>query len=640
MIQSDTVTLTLENFGVVLSSLLFVEEAEICNEMRRYDITGPALEQCEHHFLRKLMVPGLSEKRPSVLRNDKVLLVEDNVDEHLGFVHFVRNDHVLISFDHKKLQALWERNLENVVLQFTVKRCDYQLLHRAIDVCSKEGLFLSGEEYFTAAKPVEVGRLNPTVRSTPAYCKLNDVQKQAVDDAVSPAAQRLRLIWGPPGTGKTTTLAAYIGEIVCRSDGAPVRVLVVTPSNAASDHITSLLKSMVQKPIHLLRVVAPGRQCKHVPDNIRQFTTPAHPTDDHDYGHRMATDEELGAARVVVVTLGTASRLYGCHPEWRCTHLVVDEAGQATEELLCAGLQLCDKRTTQQFILAGDPKQLGPIIHSPVAKRFHADVSPLSRLCDTPACQRSVLSKLIVNYRSHPTILSLVNVFYNDELKPCDPQNGKYRRVLTSGDKLRVRILHCDGAESKEADSPSLMNISEADKVLELVLELLRIGEQPSDIVVLTPYLKQAQKINAKIHYNHNHLHNVVRAVTIEAFQGNEAKNIILSCVRSQGTDCDVKSDIQRQLGFLQQPQRLNVAISRAIDRLWIVGNVKLLCRDPHWKRVFVRALEVDVAIENHSLTNRLEDMKRHIHSAASDLVGGAGDVLEGDQHAPITRLE
>ena len=132
---------------------------------------------------------------------------------------------------------------------------------------------------------------------------------------------------------------------------------------------------------------------------------------------------------------------------------------------------------------------------------------------------------------------------------------------------------------------------------------------------MLTPYLKQAKKINAMIHDHHNHLHHKVMAVTVEAFQGKEAKNIILSCVRSQGTDDDVNNDIKGHLGFLQQPRRLNVAISRAMDRLWIVGNVKLLCHDPHWKKVFQRAREKNVDIENHSLAELRTNMNHLIDS-------------------------
>jgi senataxin len=61
---------------------------------------------------------------------------------------------------------------------------------------------------------------------------------------------------------------------------------------------------------------------------------------------------------------------------------------------------------------------------------------------------------------------------------------------------------------------------------------------------------------------------------TVDAYQGREKDIIIISCVRgSQG----------RSLGFLNDYRRMNVAITRAKNFLWVVGNTRTLSNNENW---------------------------------------------------------
>ena len=81
-----------------------------------------------------------------------------------------------------------------------------------------------------------------------------------------------------------------------------------------------------------------------------------------------------------------------------------------------------------------------------------------------------------------------------------------------------------------------------------------------------------------------------IKISSVDSFQGGESDIIILSCVRSQ-----VKGAQNLQsLGFLSNLRRLNVALTRAKQALWIIGNpadkvrIEQLTEDPAAaKRIF-----------------------------------------------------
>ncbi len=62
---------------------------------------------------------------------------------------------------------------------------------------------------------------------------------------------------------------------------------------------------------------------------------------------------------------------------------------------------------------------------------------------------------------------------------------------------------------------------------------------------------------------------------TVDAYQGREKEIIIISCVRGSQ---------ERTLGFLNDYRRMNVAITRAKNFLWVVGNSRTLVRNKNWE--------------------------------------------------------
>jgi helicase MOV-10 len=153
------------------------------------------------------------------------------------------------------------------------------------------------------------------------------------------------------------------------------RILACAPSNSAADIIAERLSERLSVD-QLFRMYAPSRFKDQVPDKLRDYT---YTTSGHFSVPPMARMKRF---RAVVSTCVSAAVPYGIGmPRGHFTHIFVDEAGQATEpEVMIAVKTMADSKTN--LVLSGDPKQLGPIIRSAVARRLGLETSCLQRLMD------------------------------------------------------------------------------------------------------------------------------------------------------------------------------------------------------------------------------------------------------------------
>ena len=120
-------------------------------------------------------------------------------------------------------------------------------------------------------------------------------------------------------------------------------------------------------------------------------------------------------------------------------------------------------------------------------------------------------------------------------------------------------------------------NPGEVTLIAELVSNVLDGNEiDASGIAVISPYAKQVQRIRMELaSRNGYHPHaNSVRVGTVDSFQGQETDLVLISTVRSNPL---------QELGFLLDPRRLCVAITRARRGLIIVGDRSVLQSCRHW---------------------------------------------------------
>jgi len=71
---------------------------------------------------------------------------------------------------------------------------------------------------------------------------------------------------------------------------------------------------------------------------------------------------------------------------------------------------------------------------------------------------------------------------------------------------------------------------------------------------------------------------------SVETFQGQERKIIIISTVRSNPEFIGV--DLRYNLGFVKNPKRFNVSVTRAIALMIVVGSPKVLNSDVYWSKL------------------------------------------------------
>ncbi|XP_034452521.1 putative helicase mov-10-B.2 isoform X2 [Hippoglossus hippoglossus] len=580
--------------------LLFLEEHQMESDIKRYNI--PNNEREEHAVMsrdksnKKLLVldvPGVSENRPSVLRGDQLLVCpkgESGV-KYRGYVHSVELNKVKLGFSSDLLNRFFEGMRFSV--EFTLNRTSLRVQHRAAELAAEHSL----EELLFPAAPTQQQTELPDLSLFDRNLEKNPEQLRAVQHIVAGSSKPAPyLVFGPPGTGKTVTLVEAIKQI--EKTQASCHILACAPSNSAADLLCGKILDHVDN-FKVFRMYASSRDPKCVPEELQSCSNLV--GDCYDFPPK----EELMQYRVMVTTLVTAGRLVtGGIPSGHFTHVFVDEAGHAVETESLIPLAGLLHAQTGQVVLAGDPKQLGPILRSPFALKHGLGVSLLQRMMthfslyqkDEGELDRRFVTKLLCNYRSHPSILKIPNeLFYDSELL-CNADEilrnsyCNWPHLPKSGFPL---IFHgVTGVDEREASSPSFFNRAEVEVLMEYVKKLLETqGKKglatisPKDIGIIAPYRKQVQKIRQALNkvadkFKFRNM-DKLKVGSVEEFQGQERRVILVSTVRSSSSYTDF--DKQFNLGFVKNEKRFNVAITRAKALLIVLGNPRVLNTDPTW---------------------------------------------------------
>ncbi|KAK0496609.1 P-loop containing nucleoside triphosphate hydrolase protein [Armillaria luteobubalina] len=577
---------TTATYAQHFQTLVWLEEAQMTQDLDAYSMED--VEMKANYPKYELQVEGLAEGRPSVVVGDSILVRpvgQPNKAWFKGRVHNVAMSHVGLRFN----DAFNTYRGTKFEVRFVLNRLSFCRMHDALgNKSDPPRLLFPGSEHLTTERPVTsamLEELSPLNRDIGR----NKEQLETVAAILNqPRGSVPFIVFGPPGTGKTVTLVEAIEQLLKRDPNA--RILACTPSNSAADLITQ--KLMHLGPTAVFRMNSMSRKFSDLPKTLHKFALI-----NDNQAFAMPTLESVLKHRVVVSTCISAGALHNLGVKsGHFAYIFIDEAGQGKEpEIMIPIKGLANKHTN--VVLAGDLMQLGPIVHSRLARDLGLKESYLARLMQRPCYGLSqwdggvsgglavTIMQLVKNFRSHPDILAFPNEqFYGNQLQACgDPV---LTRSLENTDDLPTKkfpiVFHSVvGRDQREESSPSYFNISEATLVKNYCASLTaKKGIRAEHIAVITPYHAQRMKI-LDLFRRDSKLKDI-RVGSVEEFQGQERRIIIMSTVRSNPDF--ITEDIKRTLGFVASPHRFNVAVTRAQALLIVIGNSDVLALDPLWR--------------------------------------------------------
>ena len=441
-----------------------------------------------------------------------------------------------------------------------------------------------------------------TIEASLAKSPLNASQREAIVHALG--ANDLAIIHGPPGTGKTTTVAELIRQAVAKGQ----RVLACAPSNTGVDN---LLEKLVELGINAIRIGHPARVLESLQEHTLDYLVEADPAmkviremrreaemltskagrwtrakpmpgareDFKQDARRLRNDAKIFEEQIIDTKLDRASVICATtnyDPEIlgdRTFDLgVIDEACQSTEP----GYWPVVLRV-EQLVLAGDHCQLPPTVLSTQATLEGLSKSMMERLVER--WENRVTRQLTIQYRMHQKIMEFPSEHFYHGTLVADASVAEHTLADLPGiqteslDAQPVLFVDTSGADWTEELDPngeSKLNPREAIWILKQVDALLAAGLLPDQIAVIAPYSAQVRFLRDRC------TSTGVEIDTVDGFQGREKEAVLISLVRSNS---------QGEVGFLGDTRRMNVAMTRAKRKLIVIGDGSTLGRNAFFKK-------------------------------------------------------
>uniref|UniRef100_A0A6P7FVC7 NFX1-type zinc finger-containing protein 1-like n=1 Tax=Diabrotica virgifera virgifera TaxID=50390 RepID=A0A6P7FVC7_DIAVI len=261
-------------------------------------------------------------------------------------------------------------------------------------------------------------------------------------------------------------------------------------------------------------------------------------------------------ALVVGMTTTGAARLNTSLKALKSPIVIVEEAAEVLESHIITALT----SHCQHLILIGDHQQLKPSTASyHIETRYKLNISLFQRMVDNNVeCHT-----LNIQHRMRPEIANLIR-------PTIYPVLHDHESVLDRPNILGIEhTLFFIDHEHKEAvcNDNSKKNVHESTFLMQLAKHLVLNGYKAENIIILAAYLGQMFEMQRERRIHRNLLENV-RIAVLDNYQGEESDIVLLSLVRSNK---------ENKIGFLKIENRVCVALSRARNGFYIMGNMKQL---------------------------------------------------------------
>ena len=423
------------------------------------------------------------------------------------------------------------------------------------------------------------------VSDVPKNANLDLYQTRALVNAINPN-NPLTLIQGPPGTGKTHLLT----DVIRKLSGKQKRILMTAPSNTAVDNVCRRLFDHA-----ILRL---GNEQNSIAPDVRAVCWIKNYDAIHEFKRKRETfgsiycGTHIGILRDDLINAELEKNgLFDV--------MVFDEAGMTrfAEFVLCIQL-------AKRAILFGDHQQLPPFPFPKTILEELKQKGPVLRqqsACITQSAlewlitQRSMSPYLLhSSYRcQNPRLMRFAStLFYDAQVKTSE--NAEYYQLsFTDRQKkyppstlrlFRTSNLPLDVRKERlfmEGRKPGLENALEATIAVDVFYELLRVYPL-SEITIIAPYRRQVRLIRSRLSYEKVQAYQNGRSLseseweqflytrisTVDSFQGGESDAVII---------CYVRSNEGNGIGFVDDPNRINVAHTRCRREMVVIGDLECL---------------------------------------------------------------
>lgn len=480
---------------------------------------------------------------------------------------------VLSNGSHRFEMEIEEDSTENFILKpndFNVKHCyinthDYsknnweinavhtaigtKLLLTAADILSRNEATRNKIDSFLNGRTT-----NHFQNNSQGVGYLNTSQNSAYLKAIN--ASDFCIIQGPPGTGKTET----IGNITKHLIDCGLKVFVTAPTHTAINNCLNAISSKVKDGSKVIKI---GEKASNKQVQENEFVTKKSRLTYFSYQDNSNYSQKGIAIGATAYSLcyPSSKRLDG----WEFDVCIVDEAAQLSIPLSIAAM--C---RTSKYIFVGDHKQLDPIIPKGSDNEMFAE-SVFSRLARIYSSEINLLN---ISYRLNESLMKIPNTLFYEGLLQSAPDTeedntryqGNYHSQILNGDAHQLIQHNVFDAQGR---SPF-----EAKLVAELVSDLLLNGVNIEDIGIMSPYRAQVREIKKEVHKvipkSISKPFESLLVDTVDGMQGQERNYIIYSLANSHPLES------MRRLDFFYSPNRLNVAITRAIKKCFVISNYKV----------------------------------------------------------------
>ena len=423
------------------------------------------------------------------------------------------------------------------------------------------------------------------------------------DDFTSVVSQALAskdyyLLIGPPGTGKTSCALRKIVEGCLLNK--QTQILLMAYTNRAVDEICKSL-SRIDEQLDYIRI-GHKYSCektfhKHLMNIVLKGCS-----------NRKNIVERMQQCQIIIGTTSTIASNMEIFKLKKFDTAIIDEATQILEPhllgLMCARCPN-GENAIERFILIGDPKQLPAVVqqnkeHSlikdPILTKagfrdfrdslFERLFRQLSISENNIAC-----GMLYKQGRMHPTVAAFVNkYFYENKLQIV----GRPHQ-LNSDPIYEPRISFIASAPNPCGTSYKC-NAEEAFIAANLVKEIYNIAKDQFDpmrtVGIITPYRNQIALIKKQLQAIGIEDLTKIMVDTVERYQGSERDIIIYSFSVNTEMQLQYLPNELQEDGYVVD-RKLNVALTRARKKIYIIGVPEILKKYPLYKELISSSTKI-----------------------------------------------